>query len=106
MYHHAEKDKALAMCLQLNSLENMGYAARTMRKNLDQMRGALRNEKGLRLVSRCVMAFHNNEPIQKVFDDTKGQDFLISMFPSQYRKIRESLTPCRIQPIKMKRPTA
>ncbi len=103
MYHHGEKDKALALCAQLNTLENMSYAARTMRKNLDQMRGALRNEKGLRMVSRCVMAFHNNEPIQKVHDDTKGQEFLISMFPSMYKKIRESLTPCRNMPIKKSR---
>lgn len=100
MYHHGEKDKALELCRQLQTLENMSAAARTLRKNLDAFRGSLRSEKGLRLVSRCVKAFHNNEPLQKVHDDVSGQEFLIGMFPSLNRKIRESLTPCRNQPIK------
>ncbi len=102
MYHHGEPDRALELCQQLQSMENMSPAARLIRR-MPQLKGSMRLDRGLRTISRLVLAYHNNEALKKVYDETMGIEFLVKMFPSLNKKIKESLTPCRNMPIKKTR---
>jgi hypothetical protein len=101
MYHHGEPEKARLFCQQMTSLEGMAAPVRAYVKWAEQNHSSGNSEKTSRILSSCILAFHENRSLKKVIDSTNGREFLVGMYPSLARRIREALKPCEIRSIKL-----
>jgi hypothetical protein len=97
MYHKGERDNALEIARQLTSLENMSSPLRTFRRYMEGGTTKIDRHKNLRIMARCILAFHEKQNLSKASDSEEGLRFLTGMFPSTTKKIAEALAPCRVR---------
>lgn len=99
VYHHGEPEKAMALLNQIHTLEDLSPAGRMLVRYLDTCSGADNSGHNIRIVSSILMNYHQGKNISKVHDSMEGVQFLVSMFPSLNRRIRDAVKPIENQKI-------
>lgn len=96
LYHHYSDVKALIVCQQFNSLENLHAPIRLFLKYLNNAGGKKDLLKATRIFCYCLQAFDNGEEIKQVKDAEIGREWLVNLSPALARKTREALRPITI----------
>jgi hypothetical protein len=94
MYHHGQPDKALELCHQVASLENISPPVRVMIRFLETKH--VSNDPGatVRMVAKCIHAFHDGvTKCERFLDDNLGLKFLLAMYPSMNKSISDKVKP-------------
>jgi hypothetical protein len=94
MYHHAEQAHALEFCHQISTLEDLKVGSRLLVRFLDQMRPNTDYDYVCRAVANSLFYFAKNKNVQRLSDISQGREWIVSLFPSITKQIRESLRPC------------
>lgn len=102
VYHHGERDKAINIALQLQTLDNLSSPIRAMIKFKDLHDRSKKNDLMMRVMCSCIMHFHSGDEMKRLHDTPNGPAFINGMFPSITKRIREAMTPIRTT-IKSKR---
>jgi len=94
MYHHGEPEKARAFANQISTLENLSPQARAFCKYLEISHNSGSHEKTSRILAQCIKNFHEGKEANKVQDCDGGRDFLVGMYPSLAKRVRDAMKPC------------
>jgi hypothetical protein len=100
LYHHGEQEKAREFCRQISTLDGLTTPTKTFVKYLEQNIG-LNPDKTSRILAQCILAFHEGRQLLKVMDTTNGREFLVGMYPSYAKRVREAMKPCDTRAIKL-----
>ena len=96
MYHHGEPQRAQEFCRQYRTMEDMADAVRATRKYIEQQYGRGNQDLLLRVVSNGLHHFHQGSKIKQLQDNPRGMEFLIGMFPSMNKRIKEAVRVVKI----------
>ncbi len=94
VYHHGEKDKALDIARQLQTLENLSNPVRGLIKYMAIHKGE-KSDSRMRVVCCAILAFHEGRSTTRMQDLPGGMQFINGMFPSITKKIKDAVTPIR-----------
>ena len=97
MYHHGECARALEFCHQIKTLEDLESASRALVRYLNQHYGRGKSDAIGRVTAQSLLNFHKKKTVDRASDNTTGREWLISMFPSKTKQIREALRPCEVK---------
>lgn len=93
LYHKAEPLKALELCHQLSTLENLTAPTRAWMRYLDTIHRSEDTERGMRAAATCIKAYHDQKDMKNIADSDVGVKFLHSFFPQLNDKIRKAVKP-------------
>lgn len=95
IYHHGEPEKTLQFCREYSTLENLSSPVRAFIKYREQnsIGRHANSEKTARILAQCIHAYHEGKTISRPQDNGIGRDFLIGMYPSLTKRIRDAVKP-------------
>lgn len=93
LYHRAEPLKALEICHQLSTLENLTAPTRAWMRYLDTIHRSEDTERGMRAAGTCIKAYHEQKDMKNIADSDVGIKFLCAFFPQLNDKIRKAVKP-------------
>lgn len=93
LYHKAEPLKALELCHQLSTLENLTAPTRAWMRYLDTIHRTEETDRGMRAAATCIKAYHDQKDIKNISDSQDGIKFICSFFPQLNDKIRKAVKP-------------
>lgn len=94
MFHHGEPEKARMFAAQISTLENLSPNARTFCKYLETTHLSGSAEKTSRILAQCLKNYHEGNVTVKAQDCPGGVEFLVGMYPSLAKRVRDTLKPC------------
>lgn len=96
LYHHGEPEKCLEFCRQMVTLERLSVPAKILIKWLESKHDSKRCDSTMRMVGKCIHAFHEGVTTgQRFTDDDTGLKFLLSFYPSLNKRILDAIAPIK-----------
>lgn len=93
LYHKAEPLKALEICHQISTLENLTAPTRAWMRYLEVQHTTDQTERAMRAGAVCIKAYHEQKDIKNIMDSDLGLKFLNAFFPQLNDKIRKAVKP-------------
>ena len=93
MFHHGEQEKARAFAGQISTLENLSSQARAFCRYLE-ISHTHNQEKCSRILAQCLKNFYEDKTTNKVQDCDGGREFLVGMYPSLAKRVKDAMKPC------------
>ena len=79
----------------------MSTQARAYVKYMEQSHNSGGQEKASRILAQCLKNFYDGNEAKKVQDCDGGREFLVNMFPSLSKRIRDAMKPCETRAVKL-----